>query len=78
MLAQVCVPKGSVSPNKQKGWHLEQRKIHCRAVQGDRWLTLPSKYPEIPEGFQQGTFKSQMREEGLRGWDELMHCSLIG
>ena len=30
---------------------LQQRKVYCRAMQGEGWL-LPQN-PELPEGFQQ-------------------------
>ena len=34
--------------------------------------------PELPEGFQQIMFKGQVRDEGRRVCDHLMHMSLIG
>lgn len=36
------------------------------------------KSPELPEGFQQSVFKSQVRERGCRVLDQFMQSSLIG
>ena len=36
-----------VKPNKPKHRSLEQRKVYCRAMQGDRWL-IPEK-PQTPQ-----------------------------
>ena len=41
--------------DKPKCQSLEQRKVYCRAMQGDR--CLPS--PEPPEGFQQSVFEGK-------------------
>ena len=39
---------------------------------------LMLKKPELPDGFQGGIFKGQVREASLRVCDQLMHSSLIG
>ena len=53
-------PRRTVRPNTLKCQSLEQRKVYCRAVQGDRWLMPPN--PELPKGFQQSIFKGKVRE----------------
>ena len=50
----------TVRPNKWKRRSLEQRKVYCRAMQGDWWLMPQS--PELLEGLQKSTFKGQVRE----------------
>ena len=45
--------------------------------QARRWAACALKSPELPEAFQQSTFKSQQREEGLRVRDRLEYRSLI-
>ena len=37
-----------------------------------------SKRPELPEGFQQGIFKGQVRDGCPRVCDQLLHNFLIG
>ena len=49
---QVCA-QCTMRPNKLKSWSLEQRKVYCRAMQGDM-KTL--------EGFWQSTFKGKVSE----------------
>ena len=36
------------------------------------------KKPELPDGFQENTFKGQVREGIHRACDQLVHSSLIG
>ena len=43
-----------------------------------RRVAYTLKRPELPEGFWQSIFKSQVREEGRRVCDQLVHNSLIG
>ena len=67
----------TVRSNKPKHQSMEQRKVYCRAMQGDRWL-MPPKKPKLLEGFWQIIFKSQVREWCRRVCDHLVHSSLIG
>ena len=76
VIAQGRVPD-PVRPNKPKRRSLEQSKVYGRAKQGEGLAHAPQNL-EIPKGFQQSIFKSQVREEGLRVWDQLVHNSLIG
>ena len=50
----------TVRPNKLSSRSLEQRRVYCRDLRGDRWL-LPKK-PQLLKGFQQSIFKGQVRE----------------
>ena len=52
----------TVRPNKLKHRILEQRKVYCRAMQGD-CCSRPSKPRELPEGVQPSTLKSQVLVE---------------
>ena len=49
---------------KLKGRCLEQRKVYCRTVQGDRWLISPPNppSPKLPEVLQQSIFKGKVRK----------------
>ena len=58
MLAQVPVPEDTVRPNKPKGWSLEQRKVHCKSVQGDGWLRPPKTQSSL-KGFGKAFFKAR-------------------
>ena len=70
------------SEDKQtKNWSLEQRKVYCRAMQGDQCL-MPHK-PRLPKGFQQSTFKGKSEREvvsccKLLGVGILCSCSCAG
>ena len=57
-----------VSPNKPKHWSLEERKVYWRAMQGDKWLVIPTslKYPKHLEPKFQSIFKGKVREGS--GW----------
>ena len=55
-----------VRPNKLKRWSLEQRKVYCRAMQGDE-APHALKSLKLPEGFRQSIFKGQVRE-GVTGY----------
>ena len=57
-------------------WSLEQRKVYCRAMLGER-VASAQKTPELPETFQQSLFKGQVMERPSV-CDQLMHNSLIG
>ena len=39
-------------PKDTKHWSLEQRKVYCRAIQGEQVAHAPQN-PELPKGFQQ-------------------------
>ena len=56
---------------------LEQRKVYCRAKQGE-WVAHAQKTPKLLKGFQQNIFKGQVREGRPRLCDQLMHSFLIG
>ena len=66
----------TVRPNKTKCQSLEQRKVYCRAKQGER--VACAQNPKLPEGFQQSIFRSQVRAGAHRVGDQFMHNSLIG
>ena len=51
----------TVRPNKLKHRGLVQRKVYCRAIQGEQ-VAHAQKTPELPEGFQQSIFKGQVRD----------------
>ena len=57
---------------------LEQRKVYCRAMNGERWLMSPNT-PKSPKGFSKAFLKAKWGKggEGLRVCDQL-HGSLIG
>ena len=69
----------TVRPNKLKCWRLEQRKVYCKAMQGDK-VAHALESLKLPKGFWQSTFKSQMREGGQRcgrdkiSWALLANC----
>ena len=65
------------SEAKLKYWSLEQRKVYCRAMQGDE-VAHALKSPELPEGFRQNIFKGQVRGRGHGVCDQLVHSCLIG
>ena len=61
---------------KLKLRNLEQRKVYCKAMQADE-VAHALKNLELPEGFRQSIFKSQVRGGGwVRG--QIVHSSLIG
>ena len=49
---------------------LDQREVYCKVMQGDGWL-IPTPHPtshplkktQIPEGFQESSFKGKLKEE---------------
>ena len=43
-----------------------------------RWVAPALKSPELPKGFQQSTFQSQVKEGAHRICDQLVHNSLTG
>ena len=45
---------------------LEQRKVHCKAMQGDEGTQCPQKL-EPPKGFQQSIFKKPDEGGGPQG-----------
>ena len=66
----------TVGPNKLKRWSLEQRKVCCKAMQGDE-VAHALKSLELPKRFQQSIFKSQVREGDCRVCDQILHNSMI-
>ena len=49
-ISTISCAQHTVSPNKQKCPSLEQRKVYCRAMQGERWL-MPLKALSSLKGF---------------------------
>ena len=68
---------GTVRPNKLKPREFGAEKD---LLQGNarRWAAHAFKNPELPEGFQQSIFKSQVLEWCCRVCNQLVHNSLIG
>ncbi|XP_060146960.1 5'(3')-deoxyribonucleotidase, mitochondrial isoform X2 [Globicephala melas] len=59
----VCpMQRGQTIPKRQS---LEQRKVYCRAMQGDGWL-MPSN-PKLPKSFQQSLFLG--KEKAISIWE---------
>ena len=55
---QVCVPNAQWGQTIPKRWSLEQRKIYCRAKQGDGWF-MPPQTPNCPMGFRKAFLKAR-------------------
>ena len=63
--ANLCA-QSTVRPNKLKRQSLEQRKVYCKAMQGDE-VTQSLKSLELPKRFWQSIFKGQEGGGGLQG-----------
>ena len=55
---QVRVPDNTVRPNKSKWRSLQERKVYCRAEQGER-VAHAQKTPISPKGFSKAFVKAR-------------------
>ena len=65
----------TVRPNKQKCWSSEQRRVYCRAMQGERVARAP-KIPNSPKGFSKVFLNSRWRM-GIVGCCELLGVNIL-
>ena len=65
----------TVRPNRPKPRSLEQRKVYCKAMQGNE-VAYALKCLEVPEGFWQSIFKSQVKGRGIAGY-VIRSCTIL-
>jgi len=58
---QISVPDAQEGQTIQEYWSLEQRKLYCRAMQGEQVAHALQK-PQFPKGFQQALFKVKVSD----------------
>ena len=64
--ASSCARHTEAKQTQSKCQSLKQRKIYCRALQGE-WVACAQKTPELPKGFSKAFLKTR-RGRGMPGY----------